>query len=172
MTKSPQRKNPLAIKKLHEIKYEGYVYDLTTENHHFAAGVGNMIVHNTDSVFACFRFRDNVSLVSPEKSLELFKQIIKFGKELIRPFLIENDRELFVKHYEKYFSDELIIARLWCVLRTIILQSAGHVAQRGDPFELDNECQWPVLVQLSPTCQCLTLAHRNHINAASLCIMN
>ena len=76
------------------------------------------------------------------------------------------------KSHASDFSDELIIARLWCVLRTIILQSAGHVAQRGDPFELDNECQWPVLVQLSPTCQCLTLAHRNHINAASLCIMN
>ena len=26
------------------------VYDLTTENHHFAAGVGNLVVHNTDSV--------------------------------------------------------------------------------------------------------------------------
>lgn len=26
------------------------VYDLTTENHHFAAGVGNIVVHNTDSV--------------------------------------------------------------------------------------------------------------------------
>ena len=55
---------------------------------------------DTDSVFACFRFRDNVSLVSPQKSIELFKQIIKFGKELIRPFLIENDRELFVTYYK------------------------------------------------------------------------
>ena len=27
-----------------------YVYDLTTENHHFHAGVGQLIVHNTDSV--------------------------------------------------------------------------------------------------------------------------
>jgi DNA polymerase elongation subunit (family B) len=27
-----------------------YVYDLTTANHHFAAGVGELIVHNTDSV--------------------------------------------------------------------------------------------------------------------------
>ena len=24
-----------------------YVYDIETENHHFAAGVGNMIVHNS-----------------------------------------------------------------------------------------------------------------------------
>lgn len=30
--------------------YNDYVYDLETENHHFAAGVGNLVVHNTDSV--------------------------------------------------------------------------------------------------------------------------
>ena len=58
MTKSKQRKNPIAIKKLHEIDYEGYVYDLTTENHHFAAGIGNLIVHNTDSVFFTFNLED------------------------------------------------------------------------------------------------------------------
>jgi DNA polymerase elongation subunit (family B) len=58
MTKSKQRKNPLAIKKLHEIDYDGYVYDLTTENHHFAAGIGNLIVHNTDSVFFTFNLED------------------------------------------------------------------------------------------------------------------
>lgn len=30
-------------------KSEGFVYDLETENHHFSAGVGRMVVHNTDS---------------------------------------------------------------------------------------------------------------------------
>ena len=39
-------------------KYNDYVYDLTTENHHFAAGIGNMIVHNTDSVFFTFNLKD------------------------------------------------------------------------------------------------------------------
>lgn len=29
---------------------DGYVFDLTTENHFFAAGVGSLVVHNTDSV--------------------------------------------------------------------------------------------------------------------------
>jgi DNA gyrase/topoisomerase IV subunit B len=29
-------------------KTEQYVYDLETENHHFQAGIGQMIVHNTD----------------------------------------------------------------------------------------------------------------------------
>lgn len=28
-----------------------YVYDLETESHHFAAGVGKLVVHNTDSVY-------------------------------------------------------------------------------------------------------------------------
>lgn len=45
------------IKKIEKLgKSDGYVYDLETESHHFAAGVGKLIVHNTDSVyFSCPR---------------------------------------------------------------------------------------------------------------------
>jgi hypothetical protein len=50
-TKQKQRKNPNVIKKISEINYSGYVYDLTTSNHHFAAGIGRIIAHNTDSVY-------------------------------------------------------------------------------------------------------------------------
>lgn len=54
-TKGLQRKNPNGVKKIITIpSYQGYVYDLTTENHHFAAGVGQMIVSNTDSIFVIF----------------------------------------------------------------------------------------------------------------------
>ena len=45
------QKNPNEIKKIIELKMDNknqYVYDLETENHHFQAGVGQMIVHNTD----------------------------------------------------------------------------------------------------------------------------
>lgn len=48
-TKAQQRRNSCAVKKVSEIQYSGYVYDLTTANHHFQAGVGKIIVHNTDS---------------------------------------------------------------------------------------------------------------------------
>lgn len=47
VTREAQRKNQ--VKKVHEIEYAGYVYDVTTDNHHFQAGPGNLIVHNTDS---------------------------------------------------------------------------------------------------------------------------
>ena len=43
---------------MEEVEYQGYVYDLTTENHHFAAGIGNLIVHNTDSVFFTFNLEN------------------------------------------------------------------------------------------------------------------
>lgn len=44
-----------AVKHIYQVGYDHeYVYDLTTENHHFAAGVGRMIVHNTDSVMVTF----------------------------------------------------------------------------------------------------------------------
>ena len=40
------------------IPFEGYVYDLTTENHHFQAGPKGLIVHNTDSLFVAFNPRN------------------------------------------------------------------------------------------------------------------
>jgi DNA polymerase elongation subunit (family B) len=53
------------------------VYDLTTDNHHFAAGVGNMIVHNTDSVFFKFNLTDKATgeKIVGEKALELSIEI-------------------------------------------------------------------------------------------------
>lgn len=50
VTELPERPN--AVKRMTKLGVlRGYVYDLETENHHFAAGVGRMVVHNTDSIF-------------------------------------------------------------------------------------------------------------------------
>ena len=49
ITKGTQQHHPHTIKKIIDLGItEQYVYDLETENHHFQAGVGQMIVHNTD----------------------------------------------------------------------------------------------------------------------------
>jgi DNA polymerase elongation subunit (family B) len=51
------------VKKMSEIPYsnDDYVYDLTTDNHHFQAGIGKLIVHNTDSIFNDFVISDKVT---------------------------------------------------------------------------------------------------------------
>ena len=47
---------PTAVLSASRVAYpaDAYVYDLTTANHHFAAGVGSLVVHNTDSVMVVF----------------------------------------------------------------------------------------------------------------------
>lgn len=39
------------IKKIETFSINGYVYDLETKNHHFCGGLGNVLLHNTDSLF-------------------------------------------------------------------------------------------------------------------------
>jgi DNA polymerase elongation subunit (family B) len=48
------------ILSIEELPHPGdiYVYDLETENHHFAVGPGALIVHNTDSLFVEFNVRN------------------------------------------------------------------------------------------------------------------
>ena len=88
MTKKTQRKNPIAIKKIIEIEYNGYVYDLTTENHHFAAGIGNLIVHNTDSVFYTFNLQTPEGQpIRGKDALEITIELAQEAGEIAASFL-------------------------------------------------------------------------------------
>jgi len=109
LTKKGQRKNPNAIKKMQEIPYEGYVYDLTTDNHHFAAGVGNLIVHNTDSVFFKFNLLDKETgePILGHKALELSIEIAQEACHNVSKFLKQpHDFE-----YEKTFMPFCLLSK-------------------------------------------------------------
>jgi len=81
--------NRIAVKKIYPIEYDGYVYDLTTENHHFAAGIGNMIVHNTDSVFFTFNLEDpeTGAPIRGKDALEITIEIAQEAAHLCSLFL-------------------------------------------------------------------------------------
>ena len=79
-----------SIQSMCEIPYEGGdVYDLTTGNHHFAAGIGNLIVHNTDSVFFTFNLEDPITheKVRGPKALEMTIEIAQDAAALCTRFL-------------------------------------------------------------------------------------
>jgi DNA polymerase elongation subunit (family B) len=108
MTKGKQRKNPNSIKKLEEIPYEGYVYDLTTENHHFAAGVGNLIVHNTDSVFFTFNLQTpQGEPIRGKEALEITIEIAQEAGHLASKFL-KGPHDL---EYEKTFMPFCLLSK-------------------------------------------------------------
>ena len=78
-----------SVRRITEIPYDGYVYDLTTDNHHFAAGIGNIIVHNTDSVFFTFNLEDprTGEKVRGPKALEMTIEIAQDAAALCTRFL-------------------------------------------------------------------------------------
>ena len=59
------------VKSVRRVATTHYVYDLTTKNHHFQAGVGNLIVHNTDSVF----------IKLPDKTMK-FPDLFRLSQEI------------------------------------------------------------------------------------------
>ena len=108
MTNLKQRKNPIAIKKMHNIDYEGFVYDLTTENHHFAAGVGNLIVHNTDSVFFTFNLQTlEGKPIRGKEALEITIEIAQEAGHLASKFL-KGPHDL---EYEKTFMPFCLLSK-------------------------------------------------------------
>ena len=66
------------------------MYDLTTANHHFAAGVGTLVVHNTDSVMVKFN-------VGEDRRYDMhahFEVATRVAAEISRTFKPPNELEM------------------------------------------------------------------------------
>ena len=90
VTKESLKGNATQIVTKESIEYKGkYVYDLTTENHHFAAGIGNMIVHNTDSVFFTFNLTnpETGEKIRGKPALEMTIEIAQEAAQLCTAYL-------------------------------------------------------------------------------------
>jgi DNA polymerase elongation subunit (family B) len=96
------------ITKIREISYEGYVYDLTTENHHFAAGIGDLIVHNTDSVFFTFNLQTpDGKPIRGKEALEITIELAQEAGHLASSFL-KGPHDL---EYEKTFMPFCLLSK-------------------------------------------------------------
>jgi len=87
-----EKKSKYIIQKTEIIDYPSreYVYDFTTTNHHFSAGIGNIVVHNTDSVFFTFNLKDPQNDNQPiigKKALEITIEIAQDVANLCSQFL-------------------------------------------------------------------------------------
>ena len=100
--------NPLAVKKICDVDYDDYVYDFTTNNHHFAAGVGNMIVHNTDSVFFTFNLQTPEGKpIRGKEALEITIELAQEAGHLASKFL-KGPHDL---EYEKTFMPFCLLSK-------------------------------------------------------------
>jgi hypothetical protein len=88
-----------------------WVYDLETENHHFAAGMGNIVVHNTDSVFVKLNLvREDGTY--PQTIPDKIQRSIDIGMWLQQKM---KDERVFKKphdlEYEKVFCPLILITK-------------------------------------------------------------
>jgi len=100
-TQCSHRKDPFAVKKidlLHE-SWDGYVYDLETEAGTFQAGIGQLIVKNTDSVMVEFDVQGRKGQEAIDYSWQLGEQA---SEQCSKLFKAPNDLEL-EKVYCPYF---------------------------------------------------------------------
>jgi DNA polymerase elongation subunit (family B) len=98
------------ITHIREIKYTGgYVYDLTTENHHFSAGIGDLIVHNTDSVFFTFNLENpnTGEKIRGKAALEMTIEIAQDAADLCTQFL----KPPMALTYEKTLMPFLLLSK-------------------------------------------------------------
>jgi DNA polymerase elongation subunit (family B) len=86
---------------------EEFVYDLETENHHFAAGVGRLIVHNTDSVMV--HWGEGVDVPEAERLSGILCGLINHRfpppcniefEKTFAPYLITGKKRYVGKRYE------------------------------------------------------------------------
>lgn len=112
LSHKPFTDKPNAIKKIETVtEYSGKVYDLTTENHHFHAGVGSLVVHNTDSVMVEFDVQGRTGQEAIEYSWKLGEEA---AEQCTALFKKPNNLEL-EKVYCPYFlySKKRYAAKLW-----------------------------------------------------------
>lgn len=99
------RKPHNVVKRVIELPHEEFVYDLTTENHHFHAGIGNMIVHNTDSIFV--ELGESICPMEGKTEAEILQKAQEVGEmmsaHITKCFRAPNDLE-----YEKTFKPFLL----------------------------------------------------------------
>ena len=163
-TKNNQRKDPDIVKKIEELDINNlqsdikqtnpfYVYDLTTSNHHFAAGIGNMIVHNTDSIFFNFNLKeiDGKTDILGKEALKITIEIAVEAGKLVTKFLKKpHDLE-----YEKTFYPFCLLSKKRYVgmlyefdIEVGKLKSMGLVLKRRDNADIVKDIYGEVISML------------------------
>lgn len=67
---------------------------------------------DTDSIFSCYRFREDVKQIKDSAALPLWQEIISFSKRLLLYFLPEEYKQLWKDIHDKYYNNEITELRV------------------------------------------------------------
>jgi DNA polymerase elongation subunit (family B) len=119
---------PTTVKKMQTVPCTPYVYDLTTSNHHFHAGVGNIIVHNTDSVMCDFGTND-------------MAEVFRLGEEAAQRITAEFKHPIELE-FEKVMSPFLLFSKKrYASLKFTSPSEPGKVDAKGISLVRRDSCE-------------------------------
>lgn len=109
-----------------------YVYDLETENHHFSAGIGEIVVHNTDSTMP------DLHITDPSKAWEISDKLAEEVSALFpEDIVMENEKVMRIFTIKKKMYAYLPVGKDGRVIEEIDkIFSKGLLTARRD------NCQW------------------------------
>lgn len=86
---------------------EQYVYDLETENHHFQAGVGELIVHNTDGIHISSLIQNFIHSLFPTLFSRSTPFVSSMQTPIVRVYLNTKKSIVFYdeREYKKYVTE-------------------------------------------------------------------
>jgi len=122
------------------------VYDLETENHHFAAGIGQMIVHNTDSVMVNFGL--HIKNLSDENEQ---KEVILLANEYA-----EECQAICNKLFTERFPIFLDFEKVYCPYLLMGKKNyAGLKYEPGDhPLKQKPDQKTGIMIKIKPKLDC------------------
>ncbi len=126
------------IKRIDVKEANDYVYDIETENHHFCAGIGNLLLHNTDSIFAKLP-------LAVEEGGDRKTEILKKAREVSKRISEELPLELEIQDFFKsiFFTGKKKRYAALTDKGEIVVR--GLEVRRGDWCELAKEVQTKVI---------------------------
>lgn len=119
------QKSHVTVKRIDELgSEEKYVYDLETLSHHFSAGVGELVVHNTDSLYiampnSAFLEIDRKYYSGKMDKLEYWEELVKITFKEINPvqdmvndwFFKDNATKFLRMAYEEALFPVIFLAK-------------------------------------------------------------
>lgn len=154
---NPNQTNITGIEELKRKNKEEFVYDLETEIGRYAAGIGGIVVKNTDSVFVKFNTENTKKLKEVQDDDKIFKKeiteaCIEEAFEIGKKAAIQTSRALFKNpiklEFEKVYYPMLLLSKKRYIANFYEtsskvpdkLEMKGVVLKRRDNCELLKTC--------------------------------
>ena len=99
----------LELKARNDIEFIENIKKYVTENIHNLTFQPVIRYGDTDSIFSCYRFRENTKLLDFDRAIKVWKNVIHFAKELIEPYFDDKQRLIFNEIFNEFYCDEKII---------------------------------------------------------------